>query len=592
MTLITSESLEALLIRTDIDHMSLNLLGIPYDELSALVYPTQPYKTFLIFKRNGKHRVIHEPRQALKGIQEKLLAYLYKESGSLKPCVHGFAKKRSIVTNARAHCSLRTRYVLNIDIADFFPTITFYRVRGLLMNKPFNFSYGNATVLAHVCTYNRTLPQGAPTSPMLANLVCRTLDRNLMALAKRQRATYTRYCDDITLSFSTKMVEHLPASICSFNSGVLHLGDELNAIIAANSFNLNPTKTRLSSTRNRLEVTGLTINKFPNVKRAFVDSLRGALHAWEKYGYAKAQIEWSKRPYKRQTRTDKLPALKNVLWGKLLYVHMVRGVDDVLYTRLAERYNKLCVKERAEDETFSYKSLPVSPVVRNAVDVEEAVFVIDWCEDFQKQVVGGQGTAFAYKNIGLVTCDHVLRSSFVDKSSKKEVTVNFEDIIGAKLNITNPSTGKSWFGKVVYRDADRDVAIIQFDTPNPPNHRHFTGLDSPIERNQKGFLIGFPNHTAGKRANQLPSNVLNTFPQFGLLRVEITGNIRQGNSGGPFVDDLYRVAGVAQQGAKQDLGNDQCLCVTELDKWLADWKAAVTAPTGETVPSSGAIGNA
>ena len=76
MTLITSEFLEALLIRTDIDHMSRSLLGISYDELSALVYPTQPYKTFLIFKRNGKYRVIHEPRQALKVIQEKLLAYL------------------------------------------------------------------------------------------------------------------------------------------------------------------------------------------------------------------------------------------------------------------------------------------------------------------------------------------------------------------------------------------------------------------------------------------------------------------------------------------------------------------------------------
>lgn len=241
------------------------------------------------------------------------------------PCVHGFTPKRSIVTNAKRHCSPKTQHLLNIDIEDFFPSITFYRVRGLLQKKPFECSYQVATVLAHLCTFYGTLPQGSPMSPLLANLVCRGLDRDLMKLAKRHRATYTRYADDITFSFSVRRTGALPANICSFDSGILTLGEELRAIFAAHTFRINPSKSRLSTRLNRLEVTGITINQNPNVKRTFIDRIRGALHAWDKYGYPLADAEWKnklrddggepyeKRSWKRQTRRSSTPALKNVL---------------------------------------------------------------------------------------------------------------------------------------------------------------------------------------------------------------------------------------------------------------------------------------
>lgn len=598
--ILSDDSLNELLIRFDVRHMSRHLLGVPYSTLQALIYPAPPYKTFTIAKRNGTPRFINEPRRRLKVLQERVLAFLYKNAGQPKPCIHGFTPKRSIVTNAEKHCSPKTHHLLNIDIEDFFPSITFYRVRGLLQKQPFSCSYEVATVLAHLCTFNGVLPQGAPTSPLLANLICRSLDRDLMNLAKRHRATYTRYADDITFSFSVRHSGSLPANICTFDSGILTLGEELRSLFTSNSFRINPNKSRLSTRQHRLEVTGITINEFPNVKRIFIDRIRGALHAWEAYGYELAEAAWvkrvsdsiseayEKRTWKRQSRTGTAPSLKNVLWGKLLYVRMVRGANDVLYLRLAKRYNALCEREKAKD-TFVCSSLPIDAIVRTLADAEDAVFVIEWMGDYKvpggsgkTEMVGGQGTAFAYKDVGLITCDHVLRFYGVVKDSQVETDFESSELVGATLEVSNPAAGKKWPAKVAHRDAHRDLAIIMFDLPVPPKHHYFVEMDEPIKTNANGLLVGFPNHSPGKRANFLEEKVLNRYARTGLKRFDITGagSIRQGNSGGPFVDEFYRVAGVAQQGAKQDCGNDECLCFTSLNDWLAEWQADL-APLAE-----------
>jgi hypothetical protein len=98
-------------------------------------------------------------------------------------------------------------------------------------------------------------------------------------------------------------------------------------------------------------------------------------------------------------------------------------------------------------------------------------------------------------------------------------------------------------------------------------------------------LICFPNWNNGRRANIEPAIVAALFPCTGLQRFEINQLIRKGNSGSPVVDELFRVAGVAQQGTQQDAGNNECLCVLELDAWLAGYDAAVARaaemPTAE-----------
>jgi RNA-directed DNA polymerase len=281
------------------------------------------------------------------------------------------------------------------------------------------------------------------------------------------------------------------------------------------------------------------------------------------------------------------------LWGKLLYVRMVRGSDDMLYIRLAKRYNALCASEKKNG--FICSSLPVDAIVRTRERAEDAVFLIEWSGDYKipglnvSEMVGGQGTAFAYKDVGLITCDHVLgfsgelQGDHEKRGQHVEMDFTSNDVVNASLSISNPLTGKSWSAKVVHRDAHRDLAIIQFDIVEPPAHHFFVGMDQPIQIGAKGVLIGFPNYTVGKRANFLNECVLNRFVRSALDRIEIAGSIRQGNSGGPFVDEHHRVAGVAQQGARQDYGNDECLCVTILDKWISEWEAASSLATIQLV---------
>lgn len=292
----SSDALESALTRTDVKLMSAELLGVSYEELKTLIYPRPPYKLFIIRKRDGSPRTLAEPRLKLKQFQTRILNFLEENAGSFKPNVHGFVRGKSILTNAREHCSPRTHHILNLDLEDFFPSITFYRVRGVFQKHPFCFSYESATVLAHLCTLDGKLPQGAPTSPFLANLVCRSLDRDLANLARQYRAIYTRYADDITFSFNVRNADRLPAAICSVVDRQVMLGPELcDIIINRHHFSINQAKTRIQNKFHRMEVTGLTVNEFPNVRRRFIDQVRGALHAWERYGYDAAQSAWEDR---------------------------------------------------------------------------------------------------------------------------------------------------------------------------------------------------------------------------------------------------------------------------------------------------------
>lgn len=582
------EEILPLLFQVDVDFMSKYLFGMPYNRLKSLIYPQPRYRSFSISKRNGKQRFIDAPSLKVKQLQEKILQFLYVRTGQPKPCVHGFTPKRSVVTNAKMHWSPKTQHLLNIDIQDFFPSISFYRVRGLFQKQPFNCSYEVATVLAHICTFKGSLPQGAPTSPLIANLICRSLDGDLMKLARRHRSIYSRYADDITFSFSVRRSDRLPSNICTFDSGIVSLGEELKTIFSSHNFRINPDKSRISSRLHRLEVTGITINDFPNVKRDFIDGIRGALHAWEKYGYKNASSEWEKRvhesrnnipqnrAWKRQTRTESPPSLERYLWGKLLYLRMVRGKDDLVYGRLAKRFNSLC-----EEGGLGIK-LPIDPIVRTREDAEDAVFVIEWSGNYKfpvgtpnaglKDMVGGQGTAFAYRNADLITCSHVFDYAGDVKVGGKNIPINTSldsgDVFDAEIIIRNASTNKEWRGSLVRRENHYDLALITFLDPKPAFHHHFIGRESTVHSDEEGILIGFPNYSPGKQADFLDRKVLNPYPRSGLSRFDISGTIRQGNSGGPFVDKTYKVCGVAQQGATQDSGNDECLCITMLDKWL------------------------
>ena len=153
------------------------------------------YHTFSIPKRSGGSRKIAAPSRDLKDLQRRILRRLLNRL-TVHPCATGFQKGHSIVTNALVHT--RQAVVLRMDLKEFFPSTGTKRIASLFRRIGWN---GEATaLLTRFCTHGGGLPQGAPTSPRLSNLVNRRMDARLAGLADKFGATYTRYADDITFS--------------------------------------------------------------------------------------------------------------------------------------------------------------------------------------------------------------------------------------------------------------------------------------------------------------------------------------------------------------------------------------------------------
>jgi RNA-directed DNA polymerase len=198
------------------------------------------YTTFEIKKKSGGTRTIRAPISALKILQGKL-AYVLALVYQPKSGAHGFITGRSIVTNAQRHA--KAKFVLNLDLKDFFPSINFGRVRGMLMAVPYNLESNAATILAQLCCVENALPQGAPTSPVVSNMICARLDSQLRSLAKKHHCVCTRYADDITFSTSLNKFPRPIAHYTPTSTGEeLVLGAELQQVLDTNGFGLNPDK--------------------------------------------------------------------------------------------------------------------------------------------------------------------------------------------------------------------------------------------------------------------------------------------------------------------------------------------------------------
>ncbi len=530
------------------------LLGQSYSRFRRLIYPTPRYTTFTLKKRLGGTRTIDAPAALLKSVQRKLATVLLEIYGQGKPSVHSFVRKRSIVSNAWRH-SHNKKFILNIDLEDFFGTIHFGRVRGVFQKPPFSFPSSAATVLAHLCCYKSRLPQGAPTSPVIANFVARALDTDLQDLARSNHATYTRYCDDITFSFSVRTSQNLPLPLVNIASTSL-VGESLARVIAAHSFGINSKKVRLRGRSQRLEVTGLTVNEFPNVQRRFVHEIRGALHAWKAHGLAKAQSAFEPR-YKRQLRTAITPKLESVIRGKLLFLRMVRGHDDKIYTRLAESFNDLLSKEGASTP------LPLVKRVRDADDLAKAVFVLE-CHSKTSggDIIYRQGTAFLLEDVGLVTCEHVLRKN--NATSEQEI-IYFGAAPEDRVVVSNPALGYMERAvKVRSTDLKSDIGTLLIPADLPITARSLHLRVSAPRAGEAVKLAGFPNYSPGRKVMIVDTKSLGLYPKFGLTHFEIETLIRAGNSGGPVLDADFYVVGLAKEGAKQDEGNNGAIVSAEI----------------------------
>ena len=210
--------------------------------------------------RPGKApRRIAEPDRVLKFVQRRILERVLEQM-EIHPAAHGFVKGRSIFTNAEQHT--QKAIVIALDARDFFPTITFKRVNGMFIKS--GFAADTAGKLAGLCCFRGRLPQGAPTSPMISNLICRRLDGRLSGLLTKFGGTYTRYGDDMTFSGPEQILSLLP--LC-------------RRILAEEGFELAPEKVRICRRGSRQTVTGLVVNDKVSVPRRVRRYIRAMVHA-------------------------------------------------------------------------------------------------------------------------------------------------------------------------------------------------------------------------------------------------------------------------------------------------------------------------
>lgn len=414
--------------------------AVPFD-LKQLTWYANPklgrkrYAEFKIRKKSGAERCIHAPVKGLKSLQ-KTLSFVLQCVYEPHNAAMGFVRDRSIVDNAKLHVG--SKYVYNIDLKDFFPSVDQARVWKCLQLKPFNLNkassvepqymkwedfkkehlktdepvtflkgkgrmftntpYGTlyvannfdkekdkyillgssslktkagkslegtlwlvnkipdtsrldiANIIASLCctemeverknetgewekVKRNVLPQGAPTSPVITNIVCQKLDYLLSGVAKRFGLKYSRYADDIT--FSSMHNVYQPES---------EFLKELHRIIAEQNFHIKESKTRLQKDGYRKEVTGLLVNEKANVQQRYIKQLRMWLYYWERYGYERASGFFLQQYIadKGNVKRGK-PDMANVISGKLDYLKMVKGEDNELYLKLRNKFDALTI---------------------------------------------------------------------------------------------------------------------------------------------------------------------------------------------------------------------------------------------------------
>lgn len=246
---------------------------------------TKHYIRFKLPKKTGGFRLIFAPMPQLKSAQHWILQNVLSKV-TVHEAAHGFLPEKNIVSNAQPHVG--AQIVVNFDLQDFFPSINFPRVKGVF--RSLGYSEAIATIFALVCTApdveeveidgktyfvavgERHLPQGAPTSPYLTNILCKRLDKGLKTLATNYDFNYTRYADDLTFSTSENG-EKLSDFI-----------NKVRYVVEKQGLTINESKTRILRKGRQQEVTGIVVNDKISVDRKTLRKFRAVLHQAETKG--------------------------------------------------------------------------------------------------------------------------------------------------------------------------------------------------------------------------------------------------------------------------------------------------------------------
>lgn len=287
------------------------------------------YTYYQIKKKRGGLRDIYAPGKDLKKIQKHLNYFLQAYYLCLKPDgVYGFVinpgymgKCCNIVANAQMHTG--KKYVLNIDLKDFFSNISAGQVWHLFSSELFSYDDQIATALTLLTTYESRLPTGSPTSPVISNFICIKLDNDLGGLAKANAFSYSRYADDLTFSSND------PIS----NEKII----EIQRLITCNGFMVNEEKLRLISSTRKQTVTGITVNEKVNANRKLLKKIRAMVHDMQTNGIHNA----TQKHFNLQGSVDKRYITRFIsrLEGYINFVGQVKGQNDTAYLKLKSTFD-------------------------------------------------------------------------------------------------------------------------------------------------------------------------------------------------------------------------------------------------------------
>lgn len=251
------------------------------------------YKVYKIKKHNGSYRTIYSPNKLLKGIQRKILKNILSNK-KISKYAFAYYQGRSLKDNAFPHLNKKT--ILKLDIIDFFENIDFCRVYNACFNQAY-FPKSIGYLLTYLCTYESRLPQGAPTSSYISNLVMKDFDEEVGEWCKKKNISYTRYSDDMTFSG-----DFIPSEIIAYIRKQLY---KLN-------LKINNKKIHIINNSQQQNVTGIVVNNKLQVSSKYRNSVRQSIYYIKKYGLNNHldKINYNNKPIN----------YINSLYGKVLYI--------------------------------------------------------------------------------------------------------------------------------------------------------------------------------------------------------------------------------------------------------------------------------
>lgn len=500
-----------------------DFLEIKEKSLRYFLYAIKPdnmYTDFTIAKRHGGTRLISAPDEKLKQIQRKL-AHNLENVYEPKVCAYGFINNKNICGNAKKH--QRSNQILNIDLKDYFTQINFGRVRGMFISKPYSIGEEAATVLSQIICYKGKLPQGAPTSPIVANMICAPMDNHFMKLAKEFHMQYTRYADDITFSVKGTFPKEI---VYIDDKGNVVLGSKIIDILHKDGFRENNEKIHLRNKNERQEVTGLIVNKIVNVRREYIKEVRAILHNYETKGFDQTVLYYVSK-YKNDINvSDMEKALAdeklrrkieewfdNVIKGKINFIKDVRGDSNPIFIKYANQFNQIRKQDIFKLDEYEFMK-----------KIEHSVFIL------RNNDESVQGTGFILKDIGLVTNYHVTENGdFYNVITYKKDSIG---CIGNELNLLK-------------RDKIIDYASYKIYTEFESWE---IGDSDVLKIGDKLRMISYPDYTTGDYPNIQNIEITGEKIFMNNLIKTVSGRIVHGSSGGIIINDRNQVVGVINSG--------------------------------------------